>query len=72
MDQAVAEWEREQQAAAGVLDDVRSMIDSLPGERTLDLAVRVTTYTDGNQVSDALLGAVADRLPDELRRRGYI
>ena len=72
VDQAVQEWERERDAAAGVLDDVRSMIDSLPGDRTLDLNVRVSTTTDGSPVSDAVLGAVADRLPDELRRRGYI
>ena len=72
VDQAVQEWQREHAAAAGVLDDVRGMIESLPGDRTLDLAIRISTFTDGNQVSDAVLGAVADRLPDELRRRGYI
>ena len=71
-DQAIAEWHRERDEAAGVFDAIHAGIDSLPPERGFEIKARVTTVTDGNQVSDALLSVIADRLPDELRRRGYI
>lgn len=72
VDQAISEWERERDGADAVFQEIHGFIDSLPPERGFEFTVRVRTEVDGSEVSDAVLGAIADKLPDELRRRGYI
>ena len=72
VDQAISEWERERAGADQVFQDIHGFIDGLPPERGFAFKVRVTTEVDGTEISDSVLGAIADKLPDELRRRGYI